>query len=186
MAYLIYLMGASGSGKDSLLELLRAETTAGPLVAHRYITRPAELGGENHIALSEAEFMHRRAQKLFALDWQAHQYHYALGIEIDLWLRQGNDVVVNGSRAHLPQALSRYGSQLLPVCLQVSPTVLRQRLEQRGRENVAQIEQRLLRAANYQQSLPVSCHRLDNNGFLAETLDALLSLMEKQPQETLL
>lgn len=184
MAYLIYLIGPSGAGKDSLLERLRAETRAGPLVAHRYITRPANAGCENHIALSEQEFMRRRAKGLFALDWQAHDHHYALGIEVDLWLLQGIDVVVNGSRAHLPQALQRYGSQLLPICLQVSPGVLRQRLEQRGRETAAQIEQRLTRAADYQQTLPVGCRLLDNNGDLGHTLEALLALSEKQPQDT--
>lgn len=185
MAYLIYLMGPSGAGKDSLLERLRAATGAGPLVAHRYITRPANAGCENHIALSEQEFLRRRAKGLFALDWQAHEHHYAFGIEVDLWLLQGIDVVVNGSRAHLPQALQRYGAQLLPVCLQVSPPVLRKRLEQRGRENAIQIEQRLARAADYQQTLPIGCHLLDNNGDLGHTLNALLALTEKQPQDTL-
>lgn len=185
MAYLIYLMGPSGAGKDSLLERLRAETRTGPLVAHRYITRPANAGCENHIALSEREFLRRRAKGLFALDWQAHEHHYAFGIEVDLWLRQGIDVVVNGSRAHLPQALQRYGSQLLPVCLQVSPDVLRQRLEQRGRETAAQIERRLTRAADYQQTLPAGCRLLDNNGDLGDTLEALLALSEKQPQDQL-
>jgi ribose 1,5-bisphosphokinase len=34
-------------------------------------------------------------------------------------------VLVNGSRAHLPQARARYGAALLPVCLQVSPDILR-------------------------------------------------------------
>lgn len=90
MAYLIYLMGPSGAGKDSLLERLRAATGAGPLVAHRYITRPANAGCENHIALSEQEFLRRRAKGLFALDWQAHEQHYAFGIEVDLWLLQGS------------------------------------------------------------------------------------------------
>lgn len=176
MAYLIYLMGPSGSGKDSLLERLRAETRTGPLVAHRYITRPANAGCENHIALSESEFLRRRAKGLFALDWQAHGQHYAFGIEVDLWLLQGIDVVVNGSRAHLPQAMQRYGAQLLPVCLQVSPGVLRQRLQQRGRETPIQIEQRLVRAADYQQTLPAGCRLLDNNGELGHTLMALLAL----------
>ncbi|AHG20897.1 ribose-phosphate pyrophosphokinase [Chania multitudinisentens RB-25] len=175
MARLIYLMGPSGSGKDSLLARLRADNRIRPLVAHRYITRPANAGGENHIALSEAEFLRRRASKLFALDWQAHGHYYALGIEIDLWLLQGIDVVVNGSRGHLPQALNRYGTQLLPVCLLVSPEILRQRLMQRGRESTAQIEQRLTRAADYQQALPAGCHLLDNNGDLEQTFDALLA-----------
>ena len=88
MARLIYLMGPSGAGKDSLLAALRADADSAPLVAHRYITRPADAGCENHIALSEPEFLRRRAKGLFALDWQAHQQHYAFGIEVDLWLLQ--------------------------------------------------------------------------------------------------
>ncbi len=83
MARLIYLMGPSGAGKDSLLAALRADADRAPLVAHRYITRPADAGCENHIALSEPEFLRRRAKGLFALDWQAHQQHYAFGIEVD-------------------------------------------------------------------------------------------------------
>ncbi|MBH1929777.1 ribose 1,5-bisphosphokinase [Serratia rubidaea] len=175
MAQLIYLMGASGAGKDSLLAALRNAADAAPLVAHRYITRPAQAGCENHVALSEREFLRRRANGLFALDWQAHHTRYALGIEVDLWLLQGIDVVVNGSRAYLPYARQRYGAQLLPLCLQVEPAVLRRRLEQRGRENSGQIEQRLARAAAY--SVPSDCLRLDNNGALSDTLAALLQLL---------
>lgn len=55
-------------------------------------------------------------------------------MEIDLWLHAGFDVVANGSRAHLALARERYGEVLVPICLAVSPPVLRQRLEQRGRE----------------------------------------------------
>ncbi|WP_346826842.1 ribose 1,5-bisphosphokinase [Serratia inhibens] len=186
MAQLIYLMGPSGSGKDSLLAQLRADADSAPLVAHRYITRPADAGCENHIALSEPEFLRRRAKGLFALDWQAHQQHYAFGIEVDLWLLQGIDVVVNGSRAHLPQAQQRYGAQLLPVCLQVSTEVLRQRLQNRGREDAAQIEQRLARATEYQQRLPAGCRLLANDGDLQDTLTALLALLPastKYPQD---
>ncbi len=80
--------------------------------------------------------------------WQ-HQQEIGVGIEIDLWLHAGFDVVVNGSRAHLPQARARYQSALLPVCLQVSPEILRQRLENRGRENASEINARLARAARY-------------------------------------
>lgn len=58
-------------------------------------------------------------------------------------------MLVNGSRAHLPQARARYQSALLPICLQVSPEILRQRLENRGRENASEINARLARAARY-------------------------------------
>ena len=151
MARLIYLMGPSGAGKDSLLAALRADADRAPLVAHRYITRPADAGCENHIALSEPEFLRRRAKGLFALDWQAHQ--------------------------------QRYGAQLLPVCLQVSAAILRQRLQDRGRESAEQIEQRLARAAEYQQSLPAGCRVLHNDGPLDDTLAALLPTSTRQTQD---
>ncbi len=54
---LIWLVGPSGSGKDSLLAALRQREHPQLLVAHRYITRPFNAGSENHIALSEHEFL---------------------------------------------------------------------------------------------------------------------------------
>lgn len=175
MARLIWLMGASGSGKDSLLNALREQAPEGMMVAHRYITRPANAGGENHIALSEIEFLRRRAKGLFAIDWQAHQHYYALGIEIDLWLAQGIDVVVNGSRLHLQHARQRYRGQLLPICLQVSPAVLAQRLRQRGRESEQDIALRLARA---REMPPEHCLSLSNDGELADTLRQFRLLLE--------
>lgn len=56
MGKLIWLMGPSGSGKDSLLAELRQQEHEQLLIAHRYITRAANAGNENHIALSEQEF----------------------------------------------------------------------------------------------------------------------------------
>lgn len=126
MGKLIWLMGPSGSGKDSLLAELRLREQTQLLVAHRYITRDASAGSENHIALSEQEFFTRAGQNLLALSWHANGLYYGVGVEIDLWLHAGFDVLVNGSRAHLPQARARYQSALLPVCLQVSPEILRQ------------------------------------------------------------
>lgn len=178
MARLIWLMGASGAGKDSLLHALRASAPEGVMVAHRYITRAADAGGENHIALSETEFLRRRAKGLFAIDWQAHQHYYALGIEIDLWLAQGMDVVVNGSRLHLPAVRQRYGAALLPVCLQVSQAILAARLRQRARESEAEISQRLQRA---QEAIPHPCLVLNNDGELAETLRQFCALLEETP-----
>lgn len=175
MARLIWLMGASGSGKDSLLQLLRESAPPGLLVAHRYITRPADAGGENHVALSEAEFTRRREAGLFAIDWQAHRQQYALGIEIDQWLDRGLDVLVNGSRLHLPQLAPRYGHRLLPVCLTVSLPVLEQRLRSRGREDETAIAARLERA---REPVPVGCHAIANDGAISDTLQVLQQLLE--------
>ena len=79
MGRLIWLMGPSGSGKDSLLSALRQREHSQLLVAHRYITRDANAGSENHIALSEQEFFTRAGQNLLALSWHANGYYYGVG-----------------------------------------------------------------------------------------------------------
>src|ERR1700722_10988516 len=88
---LVYVMGPSGAGKDSVLNRARALLGAdAPVVfAHRYITRPAEAGGENHVALSPEEFAVRRAHGLFAFHWQAHGNEYGIGREIHAWRKAG-------------------------------------------------------------------------------------------------
>lgn len=177
MGRLIWLVGPSGSGKDSLLLALRECAPERVIVAHRYITRSASAGGENHIALSEHEFRRRRDYGLFALDWQAHQFYYGLGIEIDRWLESGLDVVVNGSRLHLNAARQRYGDRLLPVCLQVSAEILAGRLRQRGREDEAAIAQRLQRAA---EPVAAGCVLLSNDGPLSETLQGFSTLLAQR------
>lgn len=136
------------------------------------------MGGENHVALTEAEFIRREALGLFAVSWQAHGFRYGIGREIDSWLECGQNVLVNGSRQHLEQVRARYGAQLLPVCIEVSPSVLAARLRQRGRENEEAIAQRLARAAQHQ---PEGCLRLNNDGALADTVQQLRQLLALSP-----
>ncbi|WP_437178382.1 ribose 1,5-bisphosphokinase [Buttiauxella gaviniae] len=176
MSKMVWLMGPSGSGKDSLLTALRQQENNQLLVAHRYITRAADAGCENHIALSEKEFAQREKQGLFALCWQAHHQSYGVGIELDIWLDTGFDVVVNGSRQHLAQARARYGEALVPICLHVSTDVLRKRLEERGRETAQQIEQRLQRAAFYTPDQD-ECMILNNDGSLDESVSSFMHLI---------
>lgn len=148
MARLVYVIGASGAGKDSLLKYARSQIPNESTVvfAHRYITRDAYVGNENHIALSAAEFKQRQSLKCFAMTWFSHETHYGIGVEIDRWLAMGITVVINGSRAYLKQATIRYPN-LLPVLIEADESILRQRLENRKRENKEEIEHRLQQAA---------------------------------------
>lgn len=68
------MVGPSGAGKDSVLGYLREQLPAGrPVIfAHRYITRPADAGVENHVALSPAEFRLRREAGLLCFSWDSH------------------------------------------------------------------------------------------------------------------
>lgn len=181
---LIYVVGASGSGKDSLLRHARACLGGDPgiVFAHRYITRPHDAGGENHVALTAEEFAARRADRLFALHWQGHGLEYGIGIEINQWLAKGLTVIVNGSRAYLPDVRSRY-PELVPVWIEVSPATLRQRLSKRGRETAEEIERRLAR----HRALPGATAGdtvIRNDGALEQAGEALVRVIRRHSRAT--
>ncbi|MDR0997153.1 MAG: phosphonate metabolism protein/1,5-bisphosphokinase (PRPP-forming) PhnN [Zoogloeaceae bacterium] len=184
MAELLYLVGASGSGKDSIMRHARQHLAHEPgiVFAHRYITRAADAGGENHIALTPLEFEARRALGLFALDWASNGHCYGIGIEIDAWLARGATVLVNGSREHLPQAQKRYPC-LRAVRVEVSPETLRTRLRARGRESEADIERRLERHAMLCR-MADGATVIDNNGDLACAGEALIRLIREGQRES--
>lgn len=162
---LVYVLGPSGAGKDTLIDHARRALDGGgaPVVfAHRYITRPADAGGEAHVALTETEFLLREGAGAFALAWRSHGLCYGIGREIDLWMKAGLTVVVNGSRGHLPAAAARY-PDVVPVVIRVSLDELERRLAARGRETPEQILARLARAAAFDVAHP-NLVTLDNSG----------------------
>ena len=177
---LIYLMGPSGAGKDSLIEASRARLQAGGIeVATRVITRSAEARGEKAISVTVEEFARLRASGALALDWQANGLAYGIPAQIDRWLAQGRHVLVNGSRAYLDQARARY-PDLLAIRLDVDPTVLRHRLLARGREPIEQIEERIARGHRL-QDVPASLMRtLDNSGSLDNAIEGLFRILSEE------
>lgn len=176
---LIYLMGPSGSGKDSLLNVVRERLVAGCQIAQRVITRSAEAAGEDAIAVSQADFERQEADNAFAMSWRANGLAYGIPRQIDEWLAAGQDVLVNGSRAYLGQARRRYPG-LIGIVLAVDDDVLRRRLLARGRETPEQIEQRLARNALFDifaVAAAEGLHVLDNSGHVERTVDNLLALI---------
>jgi ribose 1,5-bisphosphokinase len=177
MTALIYVTGPSGSGKDSLLRYARERLSrhAGVCFAHRYVTRAADAGGENHIALTPEEFASRSWAGLFALSWAGNELHYAVGIEIEYWLAKGLTVVMNGSREYLRHARARY-PQLVLVEISVSEPILRERLLARGRESAEQAEQRLQRNRELSRVAP-EAQVIRNEGDLESAGQALVTLI---------
>ncbi|SDS61929.1 phosphonate metabolism protein/1,5-bisphosphokinase (PRPP-forming) PhnN [Pseudomonas trivialis] len=180
---LIYLIGPSGSGKDSLLDAARSRLAErGCRIVRRVITRSAEAVGEAAQGVSPEQFAALLAQGAFALSWQANGLSYGIPREIDDWLAAGEDVLVNGSRAHLAQTRERYPGMGV-LLLTVDHTLLRQRLIARGRESLEDIEDRLARNARFTAQMiagnDAGLYVLDNSGALEDTVEHLLSVLLK-------
>ena len=179
---LIYLIGPSGSGKDSLLDAARTRLAErGCRVVRRVITRSAEAVGEAALGVSEQQFSEMEAQGAFALSWHANGLSYGIPREIDDWLAAGQDVLINGSRGHLQNTRQRYPNALV-LLLTVDQAVLRQRLLERRRESPIEIDQRLARNARFSEQLLAedpAVHLLDNSGPLEQTVERLLVCIDE-------
>jgi ribose 1,5-bisphosphokinase len=174
---LAYVMGPSGAGKDTLMAYARARVDSRAIVfARRYITRPSEAGGENHVALTAAEFAARRDAGLFALYWESHGLSYGIGAEIALWLERGLIVVVSGSRAAWPQAKALYPG-LLGIVVDAPVELRAKRLALRSREDEPAIRARLAREV----ALPAddALHWLDNSGSIEAAGETLVALLQQ-------
>lgn len=179
---LIYLMGPSGAGKDSVIDAARPQLAAIPVeVARRVITRSAESLGEQAMGVSDDRFAAMERAGDFAMNWRANGHDYGISTDINGWLADGRSVLVNGSRDYLPEAQRRY-PDLLPVLVSVNSEVLRERLLLRGRESLQEIELRLQRnerlrlTAQQWQGLGAPWV-LDNSGTLQQAVGALMALL---------
>jgi ribose 1,5-bisphosphokinase len=173
---LFYVVGPSGSGKDSLLDYARERVPAHVRFATRTVTRPASAGGERHVAVTAQEFEALLASGAFAMHWQANGHSYGVGREIADWLDEGRTVVVSGSRAYLPEARTGF-PQMKVVSVTATYDVLRARLAARAREDAQAIEARLARAAAYRLPPGVADHEIANDADIAQAGSRLLGLI---------
>ena len=175
---LIYVMGPSGAGKDSVLDWLRAHLPADMPVhwARRTVTRPASAGGEAHEAIDTPNFVEQQNQGQFALAWQANGLHYGVRRTELAPLQQGHWVLVNGSRGHLPQAMQSHPG-LHVVHITADPATLVHRLTQRQRETPEEIQQRVARARAF--VVPPGAIEVLNNGTLDQAGLALLLALQQ-------
>ena len=179
-AALIYVVGPSGVGKDSLLAWLRCNLPE-HLPAHwaqRTIDRPRVPESEAHESIAPAEFKRLLAAHSFAMHWQANGHQYGIRhAEITSLAQQ--QVFVNGSREHLPNAARAFpGMGILHIT--ANKEVLRRRLLLRNRESLAEIEQRLNRLIAIEPPAGCAFFEIQNNDSLEasgqQLLQAVISL----------
>lgn len=174
---LIWVMGPSGAGKDSLLAWLRERLPAGSPVhwARRTITRPPS-AREAHEAVDGATFEALERARAFAMAWRAHGLCYGIRHEQLASLHQGRWVVVNGSRAYFAQAQCLFPG-LTAVHVTASPELLAQRLAEREREDAGQVRARVARGLAL--PVPPGCIELRNDGPLEDAAAALLRALRE-------
>ncbi len=169
---LVCVVGASGSGKDSVIDWARERLPADVVVARRTITRPEREYGEQHRPADDALFDAMRERGEFAMHWRANGHRYGIGREIDAWLGAGRTVVVNGSREYLPRAAAAY-PQLEVVHVTAPEDLLRERLAAREREEAGAIEARLAR----RPAVPAAALEIANVGALDQAGARLLRFL---------
>jgi phosphonate metabolism protein PhnN/1,5-bisphosphokinase (PRPP-forming) len=143
---LVLVAGPSGAGKDTLLRLAQEKLRDEPrfVFVRRVITRPKEAVGEDHEPAEPREFARRVESGAFALSWEAHGLRYGVPRAIEDDLAAGRVVVVNVSRAVIPEAVRRYpGAGVVIVTAPLE--LLAARLAERGREPAAEHRARLAR-----------------------------------------
>lgn len=180
--HLIYVIGPSGAGKDSLLNWLRAQAPMKTHVhwARRTIDRANTPQGEAHESVSRAQFQALQHADAFAMHWGANEHHYGIRHGELQPLKKQEWVFANGSRAYLPEAVALFpGLTVLHISADLE--VLKHRLLSRGRETLAAIEQRLQRTPPLQ--VPKGCETIEflNHAPLETSGPQLLQALAQLP-----
>lgn len=144
---LFAVVGPSGAGKDTLIDLARQLLHGDDTwhFARRHITRGAGSVGENHINVNAREFVSLAVQNAFVLQWQAHGLRYGIAQGIRTLSEQGVNIVVNLSRGAIGDAVERF-SNVHVIHVTAPQQVIEERLRQRGRETPLDIDERMSRS----------------------------------------
>ncbi len=181
---LVYMVGPSGSGKDSLLQALANDLPHDCVIMKRVITRPENSPGEVADAVSMQAFEQIEAEGGFAMSWRANGLAYGIPKDLERHLAEGKTVLVNGSRSYCSHVSQLY-PEVIIVLVAVKPELLRQRLINRGRESLQEITLRLERNSCFEQVLQnklalqqISFFLLDNSGDLKLAVEQLRYKLE--------
>ena len=180
---LVLIVGASGAGKDTLIEAAARELQGDDRFrfVRRVVTRPVMEGGEQHETVTEEEFSRLVNAGSFAVSWHAHGLHYALPATIAIDLEEGRVVVANISRAVIGEAAAIFPVRVVEIS---APTEVRAaRLVTRGREDKVDVVRRLARSIVL--PLPVERETIVNDGTVEEGAKKLVAFLNRAARPVL-
>jgi ribose 1,5-bisphosphokinase len=145
---LVLVVGPSGAGKDTLLNLARAACAGNPSIVfpRRLVTREAS-AAEDNVQLDDEAFERLLAEGALAVHWGAHGHRYALPRSVENEVRAGHTVVANVSRT-VVDPLRRNYAYVVVVAISAPPDVLAERLALRRRGSDGAIDLRLARSVD--------------------------------------
>jgi len=151
---LILVVGPSGAGKDTLLSLAKTACAddGNVVFPRRVITREASASEENE-EVSTSTFQEALTRGEYAMHWEAHGHHYALGRAIDDEIRVGRTIVANVSRTVIG-AMRRAYADVVVVLITAPPNVLAERIAMRARSSDGMVENRLRRTVEDASATP--------------------------------
>jgi ribose 1,5-bisphosphokinase len=151
---LILVVGPSGAGKDTLLELARAACADdGSIVfPRRVVTREASSFEENEPVSLDA-FRQALARGEFAMHWEAHGHCYGLRRAVEDDVSAGRTVIANVSRTVIG-AMRRTYANVVVVSITAPPEILAARLTMRSRSSDGKVEDRIRRTVDDAASAP--------------------------------
>ncbi len=173
-----FCVGPSGVGKDALLNWVQQHFPGNDrgVFAKRVITRAAH-PSELHEAVDVATFWQLAASGQFTMVWQANDLCYGIrrGVEADL--KAGRDVIINGSRAYIPQLRQAFPDATV-IWIEANETLIRERLEMRQRETGPALLKRLKRGSEFIPPDGQQVIRVDNSGPLEVAGKRLLEILQ--------
>ena len=151
---LVLVVGPSGAGKDTLLNLAKAACADDRNIVfpRRVITREASASEQNEEVSLDA-FRQALSRSEYAVHWGAHGHCYALRRGIDDELRAGRTVIANVSRTVIGAMRESY-ADVAVVSITAPPQVLAERLAMRRRSSDGKIESRLGRTVDETLAAP--------------------------------
>lgn len=142
----VLVVGPSGAGKDTLLQLARSELAASPqfVFPRRLVTRSSSVW-EEHDSIDHAAFERGFGAGEFALAWRAHGHGYAIPRHCLAEAAAGRLIICNVSRMVVETARERL-LNVAVVEITAPREILAARLAWRGRGDDADLGARLERS----------------------------------------
>lgn len=176
---LIFVVGRSGSGKDTLMRkttdtLLLEQIPV--IILRRCITRPSDKTEESFY-VSKTEFLKKMDENEFILSWSAYNNWYGCPrATLEDSLKRGEIILVNISRNVLYKAREKYPQSKI-VFIDVPIGMAEKRIKTRGRETNHRLTERLIRMQE-KIEMPTPDKIIHNDGDLDKAVTELISYLK--------